>query len=365
MPGCPAQEPQSRAVDLDEALQAAVRRSGVSKERFDAVDNLPPGELSVTVGAGVEAQELVVPCVAAKWNSSLGDAGSSLGASRVFFDPANQHGTRPASGCPPAGTLLVRRGECSLGDKAVHAAASGAGAVLVCDTEPGRQPGCMSAGGARPTIPGFMISAESGSELQEALLAGRPVRITAAKLRPPSFFELLGGEAPIRRLVAVFYRRVFSDPETWFRDIFQGSEEATAVENLAMFLIERWGGPDYFAQQKGAGMLIARHMNFELKRGSAQRWLMHMEAAIADLGALFDADARGLLRDFFRYQAHFIVYAYLASRGEDGPDDGPSEPCGGGGGPARGADSRMSCRQGASCQGQPAKCRTKSPGCHS
>mmetsp|Transcript_82298 Transcript_82298/g.257063 ORF Transcript_82298/g.257063 Transcript_82298/m.257063 type:complete len:119 (-) Transcript_82298:17-373(-) len=52
-----------------------------------------------------------------------------------------------------------------------------------------------------------------------------------------------------------------------------------------------------------------------------------MEAAIAELGALFEAEAAGLLRDFFRYQAHFIGYACLASRGEVGPNDD----CGAGG----------------------------------
>merc|ERR1711988_745579 len=53
-------------------------------------------------------------------------------------------------------------------------------------------------------------------------------------------------------------------------------------------------------------------MSFDMVMGSAERWLHHMEAAIAKIKS-WDAETVSLLKDYFRYQAHFLAYSYAAA----------------------------------------------------
>eukprot|EP00931_Biecheleriopsis_adriatica_P092234 TRINITY_DN66048_c0_g1_i1.p1 TRINITY_DN66048_c0_g1~~TRINITY_DN66048_c0_g1_i1.p1 ORF type:complete len:432 (+),score=73.45 TRINITY_DN66048_c0_g1_i1:19-1314(+) len=308
-----SQKPPPQLVSFEEVLENTVRLSGVSQERFQEVDNQPLSKLHVRVGVSPGDESVVVAAMGAKWNSSTPMIQARLDRAQILFDPSNGYGKNATfSGQAAGSVILVCRGQCSLVDKAMNAAAAGALAVIVQNSEPGFPEAAMSAGDSEPSIPGFMITQEAGDQLRAAVAEGRSLEIQAADVCPSTFFERLGGERPIRILVSMFYRRAFTDSESWFREIFAERDEATAVQNLADFLIQRWGGPTLYSERRGPAQLVSRHMGFDMKAGSAERWLHHMEASIAKMRS-WDVETVELLKDYFRYQAHFLAYSYAAA----------------------------------------------------
>jgi hemoglobin len=102
---------------------------------------------------------------------------------------------------------------------------------------------------------------------------------------PPSqstLYEAVGGEPTFRRLVGGFYRRVAEDPV--LRPLYPDDELADAEQRLLGFLVQYWGGPDTYSQQRGHPRLRRRHAPFAI--GAAQRdaWLRNMRAALDDVG---------------------------------------------------------------------------------
>jgi hemoglobin len=93
-----------------------------------------------------------------------------------------------------------------------------------------------------------------------------------------TFFAAVGGEDTFRRLVDAFYAGVAADPV--LRALYPEDDLGPAAERLRMFLIQYWGGPSTYSQQRGHPRLRLRHAPFAI--GSAQRdaWLRHMRAAL-------------------------------------------------------------------------------------
>ena len=100
--------------------------------------------------------------------------------------------------------------------------------------------------------------------------------------RADTFFAAVGGEDTFRRLVDAFYARVAADPV--LRALYPEDDLGPAAERLRMFLIQYWGGPSTYSQQRGHPRLRMRHAPFAI--GSAQRdaWLRHMRAALDSIG---------------------------------------------------------------------------------
>jgi hemoglobin len=96
-----------------------------------------------------------------------------------------------------------------------------------------------------------------------------------------TFFAAVGGEGTFRRLVDTFYAGVAADPV--LRALYPEDDLGPAAERLRMFLIQYWGGPSTYSQQRGHPRLRMRHAPFAI--GSAQRdaWLRHMRAALDSL----------------------------------------------------------------------------------
>lgn len=110
----------------------------------------------------------------------------------------------------------------------------------------------------------------------------RPVRKLISSTRPPeNFYETVGGEPTFRRLVARFYEGVASDP--LLRPLYPDEDLGPAEERLRMFLIQYWGGPTTYSDQRGHPRLRMRHVPFAI--GTAQRdaWLRHMRDAVDSL----------------------------------------------------------------------------------
>jgi len=126
-----------------------------------------------------------------------------------------------------------------------------------------------------------------------------------------NLYERLG-EAALRRLSTAFYERVYADraplPDgSLLRHAFANTTKADAAANQSAFLIERLGGPKVYSESKGAHALIGRHAPYAgVTRDAAQRWLQHMDAALAAVPEV-DEDALRRLQAYFRYTAFWIV----------------------------------------------------------
>ncbi|MBB5136347.1 hemoglobin [Thermocatellispora tengchongensis] len=120
-----------------------------------------------------------------------------------------------------------------------------------------------------------------------------------------SFYEAVGGEETFHRLVHRFYQGVADDP--LLRPLYPEDDLTGAEDRLRMFLIQYWGGPTTYSQQRGHPRLRMRHHPFVI--GSAERdaWLRHMRDAVDSLE--LPAELENRLWDYLVYAAHSLVNA--------------------------------------------------------
>jgi hemoglobin len=110
-----------------------------------------------------------------------------------------------------------------------------------------------------------------------------------------SVYELAGGEPTFRLLVQRFYTAVASDP--LLRTVYPDEDLSGATERLTLFLIQYWGGPQSYSEQRGHPRLRMRHQPFAIGQAERDAWLGHMTAAIESLD-LAPAVRKALL-DYF------------------------------------------------------------------
>jgi len=96
-----------------------------------------------------------------------------------------------------------------------------------------------------------------------------------------SFYAAIGGEDTFRLLVSRFYQGVATDPV--LRPLYPDEDLAEAQERLRMFLIQYWGGPRAYSEQRGHPRLRMRHAPFAVGPRERDAWLTHMRAAVDSL----------------------------------------------------------------------------------
>lgn len=110
------------------------------------------------------------------------------------------------------------------------------------------------------------------------------------------------GEAGITALVAAFYRRVKTDDligPMYPADDWDGSEQ-----RLRDFLIFRCGGSPRYLEERGHPRLRMRHFPFSIGEAERDRWLLLMNAALAECEV--PEPSRSLLIAFFAQTADFM-----------------------------------------------------------
>jgi len=110
-----------------------------------------------------------------------------------------------------------------------------------------------------------------------------------------SVYELAGGEPAFRLLVRRFYARVAGDPV--LRRVYPEEDLSGATERLTLFLIQYWGGPSTYSEQRGHPRLRMRHQPFAIGRAERDAWLEHMTAAVESLDLA--PGVRKALLDYF------------------------------------------------------------------
>lgn len=93
-----------------------------------------------------------------------------------------------------------------------------------------------------------------------------------------SVYEAVGGEEGFRRLVGRFYAAVAADPV--LRRVYPEDDLAAAEERLTLFLMQYWGGPTTYGEQRGHPRLRMRHAPFAIGVAERDAWLGNMRAAL-------------------------------------------------------------------------------------
>ena len=99
----------------------------------------------------------------------------------------------------------------------------------------------------------------------------------------PSLYDRVGGMPFFEQLVDHFYQGVRSDPV--LLPLYPEQDLVGARRRLMLFLVQYWGGPTTYLQERGHPRLRARHSPFDIGVLERDRWLLHMRAAIEASGA--------------------------------------------------------------------------------
>ena len=121
----------------------------------------------------------------------------------------------------------------------------------------------------------------------------------------PAFFDRVGGEPTFRRLVAAFYRGVATDP--LLRPLYPEEDLGPAEDRLTLFLMQYWGGPTSYSQQRGHPRLRQRHAPYHIGVAERDAWLLHMRVAVDSLE--LDPAAAQTLWEYLERAAYFMVNA--------------------------------------------------------
>ncbi|GAA1801966.1 globin [Luedemannella flava] len=133
-----------------------------------------------------------------------------------------------------------------------------------------------------------------------------PMRVTPAPADPAiTFYEAVGGEATFRLLVDEFYAGVAEDP--LLRPLYPEDDLGPANDRLRLFLIQYWGGPGTYQEQRGHPRLRMRHAPFVIGPAERDAWLHHMRRAVDALN--LPADQATTLWDYLERAAYFMVNA--------------------------------------------------------
>jgi hemoglobin len=93
-----------------------------------------------------------------------------------------------------------------------------------------------------------------------------------------SFYVAVGGEPTFRRIVGRFYEEVAADH--LLRALYPDQDLGPAEERLTLFLMQYWGGPTTYSDERGHPRLRMRHHPFVIGPAARDAWLRAMRIAV-------------------------------------------------------------------------------------
>jgi hemoglobin len=118
-----------------------------------------------------------------------------------------------------------------------------------------------------------------------------------------TFYDAIGGEPTFRKLVDAFYAAVATDPV--LRPLYPDEDLGPARERLTLFLMQYWGGPTTYSQQRGHPRLRMRHAPFRIGPAERDAWLRQMRRAVDSLALPAEQDRT--LWEYLNRAAYFMV----------------------------------------------------------
>src|SRR5690554_7770700 len=125
------------------------------------------------------------------------------------------------------------------------------------------------------------------------------------KGRPATVYDQIGAEG-FERLVAGFYRRVAQDPI--LRPMYPEEDLGPAERRLRLFLIQFFGGPTTYSNERGHPRLRLRHSPFRIDQAARDVWVRHMLAAVDECA--IPEPAYSIMRAYFERTATGLINRY-------------------------------------------------------
>ena len=120
-----------------------------------------------------------------------------------------------------------------------------------------------------------------------------------------TLYDAVGGTEVFRAIVDRFYDGVALDPI--LRPLYPEDDLTAARERLAGFLVQYWGGPGTYSEQRGHPRLRMRHAEWVIGERERDAWLGHMREAV-DSVELSD-EARAAIWEHLERAAWSLVNA--------------------------------------------------------
>lgn len=117
----------------------------------------------------------------------------------------------------------------------------------------------------------------------------------------PTPYELLGGDAGIRRLVDRFYDLMDSAPEAVNVRALHAASLKASREKLYLYLTGWTGGPPVYVERFGHPMLRKRHFPFAIGERERDEWLWCMDRSLSE------HDMPDPIRDHLRERLHALA----------------------------------------------------------
>ena len=93
-----------------------------------------------------------------------------------------------------------------------------------------------------------------------------------------SLYDEVGGLPFFTALVDAFYEGIVTDPV--LLPLYPPHDLDGARHRLTLFLVQYWGGPTTYMEERGHPKLRLRHMPFHIGPTERDHWLLHMAAAV-------------------------------------------------------------------------------------
>jgi len=121
-----------------------------------------------------------------------------------------------------------------------------------------------------------------------------------------SFFDEIGGEPTVTAIVARFYEGMAGDDV--LRPLYPEADLGPAEERFRLFLMQYWGGPTTYSDQRGHPRLRMRHAPFQVNPAAKDRWLVHFREGLDAVDLTPEQDAR--FWEYVTHAAQFMVNSF-------------------------------------------------------
>ena len=126
--------------------------------------------------------------------------------------------------------------------------------------------------------------------------------VTIMEDQTTHIYAQIGEDQPFFDLVDAFYQGVEADPV--LRPLYP-DDLTRAKRHLALFLIQRFGGPAHYQTERGHPRLRMRHVPFQIGPAESAAWLRHMSAAVPTVPAF--VPFQDIMEQYFADSAAFLI----------------------------------------------------------
>ena len=121
-----------------------------------------------------------------------------------------------------------------------------------------------------------------------------------------TFYDEIGGYPTIAKVVDRFYEGVATDEV--LRPLYPEEDLGPAAERFTLFLVQYWGGPTTYSDNRGHPRLRMRHAPFAVTPLARDHWLEHFRAGLDEVNLTPEQDAK--FWDYVTHAAQFMVNTF-------------------------------------------------------